>query len=147
MIGGTGRTDLPTGDAGRLHDSLFNIVLKLDPGLNFYPAHEYKGRASSTLGAELTDNPHLQKRERADFVEMMCSLGLPPPSALAASLCANLGGGRSDAELKDGAPRVAVKDLHPRMALIDLRGADSVAASFNCGRAAHPSQRTGNASG
>jgi len=129
LIGGTGRTDLPTGDAGRLHDSLFNIVLKLDPALNFYPAHEYKGRATSTLGAELKENPRLQKRDRADFVEMMRTLGLPPPSALAASLRANLGSGKSDAELKDAAPRVAAKDLHPRMALIDLRGGDAVAGN------------------
>ena len=129
LIGGTGRTDLPTGDAGRLHDSLFNIVLKLDPALSFYPAHEYKGRVSSTLGAELVDNPRLQKRDRADFVEMMRSLGLPPPSALAASLRANLGSGRSDAELKEAAPRVAARNLHPRMALVDLRGPDAVAAS------------------
>ena len=33
LIGGTGRTDLPTGDPEALHDSLFNVVLKLDPAL------------------------------------------------------------------------------------------------------------------
>ena len=133
LIGGTGRTDLPTGDAGRLHDSLFNILLKLDPALSFYPAHEYKGRASSTLGAEMADNPRLQKRDRADFVEMMRTLGLPPPSALAASLRANLGSGRSDAELKDGAPRIAAKELHPRMAVVDVRGAEAFAAGHMAG--------------
>ncbi|HEY7852524.1 MAG TPA: MBL fold metallo-hydrolase, partial [Caulobacteraceae bacterium] len=31
LIGGTGRTDLPTGDPDALYDSLFNVVLKLDP--------------------------------------------------------------------------------------------------------------------
>ena len=31
LIGGTGRTDLPTGDADALYDSLFNGILKLDP--------------------------------------------------------------------------------------------------------------------
>lgn len=33
LIGGTGRTDLPTGDPGALYDSLFNVILKLDPAL------------------------------------------------------------------------------------------------------------------
>ncbi len=43
LIGGTGRTDLPTGD----------------PDALFFPAHAYKGRASSTLGAEERENPRL----------------------------------------------------------------------------------------
>jgi len=44
LIGGTGRTDLPTGDADALYDSLFNRLLRLDPALRVYPAHDYKGR-------------------------------------------------------------------------------------------------------
>ena len=50
LIGGTGRTDLPTGDPDALYDSLFNRVLKLDPALKVYPAHDYKGRSHSTIG-------------------------------------------------------------------------------------------------
>ena len=33
LIGGTGRTDLPTGDPEALYDSLFNKLLQLDPAL------------------------------------------------------------------------------------------------------------------
>ena len=33
LIGGTGRTDLPSGDAGDLYESLFERVLRLDPAL------------------------------------------------------------------------------------------------------------------
>ena len=33
LIGGTGRTDLPTGDPEALWDSLFNRLLRLDPAL------------------------------------------------------------------------------------------------------------------
>src|SRR6185437_14242451 len=43
LIGGTGRTDLPTGDPEQLYDSLFGKLLKLDPALMVYPAHDYKG--------------------------------------------------------------------------------------------------------
>src|SRR5260221_7429709 len=60
LIGGTGRTDLPSGDAAALHESLFGRLLKLDPALKVFPAHDYKGRGSSTIGAELADNPRLQ---------------------------------------------------------------------------------------
>jgi len=49
LIGGTGRTDLPTGDPDALYDSLFGILLKLDPGLKVFPAHGYKGRSLSTI--------------------------------------------------------------------------------------------------
>jgi glyoxylase-like metal-dependent hydrolase (beta-lactamase superfamily II) len=45
LIGATGRTDLPTGDPDALYDSLFHIVLKLDPALKVYPAHDYKAAA------------------------------------------------------------------------------------------------------
>ena len=33
LIGGTGRSDLPTGDPDQLCDSLFNRLLRLDPAL------------------------------------------------------------------------------------------------------------------
>ncbi len=61
LIGATGRTDLPSGDAAALHNSLFAVVLKLDPELKVFPAHEYKGRSHSTIGQELANNPRLQQ--------------------------------------------------------------------------------------
>src|SRR5262249_35948187 len=60
LIGGTGRTDLPTGDPDRLYDSLFGKLLQLDEGLLVYPAHDYKGRSHTTLGVEKAGNPRLQ---------------------------------------------------------------------------------------
>src|SRR5437868_13227758 len=69
LIGGTGRTDLPTGDPEALYDSLFHKLLKLDPALEVYPAHDYKGRGHSTIGEEIATNPRLAKQDRAAFVE------------------------------------------------------------------------------
>jgi len=44
LIGGTGRTDLPSGDAGALYESLFEGVLRLDPALKVFPADaRYRG--------------------------------------------------------------------------------------------------------
>ncbi|MDB4954688.1 MAG: beta-lactamase-like protein, partial [Myxococcales bacterium] len=64
LIGGTGRTDLPTGDPDALYDSLFGKLLQLDDSLKIYPAHDYKDRSSSTIGAERASNPRLQKKQR-----------------------------------------------------------------------------------
>src|SRR5262245_47122354 len=63
LIGGTGRTDLPTGDPDRLYDSLFSRLLKLPPETQVHPAHEYKGREGTTIGEEIKTNPRLQKTD------------------------------------------------------------------------------------
>ena len=60
LIGGTGRTDLPSGSPEQLHASLFDKLLKLPPETGVYPAHEYMGRETTTIGAEIAEfNPHL----------------------------------------------------------------------------------------
>ena len=99
LIGATGRTDLPTGDPEALHDSLFNHLLRLDPALEVYPAHEYKNRDHTTLGQEIRENPRLQKRDPGDFVEMMRNLNLSMPTHLTEALRTNLSGGKTIAQL------------------------------------------------
>jgi glyoxylase-like metal-dependent hydrolase (beta-lactamase superfamily II)/rhodanese-related sulfurtransferase len=99
LIGGTGRTDLPTGDPEQLFESLFGRLLQLAPETLVFPAHDYKGRSSSTIGAELADNPRLKKRDRADFVEMMNQLNLSAPTHLTEALRTNLHGGRTVAQM------------------------------------------------
>jgi glyoxylase-like metal-dependent hydrolase (beta-lactamase superfamily II) len=56
LIGGTGRTDLPSGDAEQLYNSLFHKLLLLDPQTRVYPAHIYGKREYTTIAAELADN-------------------------------------------------------------------------------------------
>ncbi|MFZ2029040.1 MAG: MBL fold metallo-hydrolase [Vitreimonas sp.] len=107
LIGGTGRTDLPTGDPEMLHDSLFNKLLKLDRKLMVYPAHDYKGRSCSTIGDEIASNPRLQKRERGEFVEMMRSLSLSMPEHLTEALRVNLSGAKSVAQMLNEAAATA----------------------------------------
>jgi glyoxylase-like metal-dependent hydrolase (beta-lactamase superfamily II)/rhodanese-related sulfurtransferase len=99
LIGGTGRTDLPSGDPDQLYDSLFGKLLKLDPALLVYPAHDYKGRSHTTLATELETNPRLQKRERGAFVEMMKTLDLAAPTHLTEALRTNMSGGRTVSQL------------------------------------------------
>jgi glyoxylase-like metal-dependent hydrolase (beta-lactamase superfamily II) len=139
LIGGTGRTDLPTGDPDALYDSLFGRLLNLDPALMVYPAHDYKGRSHSTIGAELADNPRLQKKERAEFVEMMRTLNLSAPTHLTEALRVNMSGAKSVTQLLADAaaavPFVALDALRAQLArrpndliVLDVREKDAFAS-------------------
>jgi glyoxylase-like metal-dependent hydrolase (beta-lactamase superfamily II) len=99
LIGATGRTDLPSGDPDALYDSLFGGILQLDPQLKVFPAHDYKQQGSTTIAAELANNPRLQKRDRAEFVDMMEHLNLSMPSHLTEALRTNMTGGKSVAQV------------------------------------------------
>jgi glyoxylase-like metal-dependent hydrolase (beta-lactamase superfamily II) len=117
LIGGTGRTDLPTGDPHQLYESLFEGLLKLPSETAVYPAHDYKGRGHSTIGAEIADNPRLQKTERAEFVTMMQALDLAAPTHLTEALRTNMSGGKTVAQLlSEAAAKV------PFMSLAELNG-------------------------
>jgi glyoxylase-like metal-dependent hydrolase (beta-lactamase superfamily II) len=95
LVGGTGRTDLPTGSPEALHESLFGKLLALGDDVLVYPAHDYKGRSHSTIGAERAENPRLQHRERAAFVELMRGLDLAMPQHLTEALRTNRSGGKT----------------------------------------------------
>jgi len=120
LIGGTGRTDLPTGDPDQLYDSLFGKLLKLDPNLLVYPAHDYKGRTHSTLATEIAENPRLQKRGRAEFVQMMRDLNIAAPTHLTEALRTNMSGGQTIAQMLAEAaaevPFIGMAELSDRIA-------------------------------
>jgi glyoxylase-like metal-dependent hydrolase (beta-lactamase superfamily II)/rhodanese-related sulfurtransferase len=116
LIGATGRTDLPSGDAGALYQSLFEGVLKLDPALKIFPAHEYKGRSHSTIGEELAENPRLQKSDRNAFIEMMQTLNLTMPTHVTEALRTNMTGGKTVAQMLSEAAAIV-----PFMSLRELR--------------------------
>ena len=99
LIGGTGRTDLPTGDPDRLYDSLFGKLLQLGDHLRVYPAHDYKERSSTTIAAEKAGNARLQKTDRRDFVALMRGLDLKMPDHLTEALRTNCSGGKTVAQL------------------------------------------------
>lgn len=132
LIGGTGRTDLPTGDPHDLYESLFEKLLKLPAETLVFPAHDYKNLGHSTIGAELGGNPRLAKTARAEFVEMMEKLDLAAPTHLTEALRVNLSGGKSVAQLLAEAgekvPFMSLAELNDRMGgnsrdlvVIDLR--------------------------
>src|ERR1700722_11092741 len=127
LIGATGRTDLPGGDAAALYESLFQTLLTLDPALKVFPAHEYKGRTHSTIGQELAENPRLQKTERAAFIEMMQTLNLTMPTHVTEALRTNMSGGKTvDQMLCVASARVPFMSLGELNARIESKSDDLI---------------------
>ena len=98
LIGTCGRTDFQGGDAGALYDSIHGRLFALPDETVVYPAHDYQGQTSSTIGAERRRNTRVVangvSRSRDEFITLMNGLGLPPPKKLDVALPANLGCGR-----------------------------------------------------
>jgi len=64
-----------------------------------YPAHNYEGRTSSTIGEERAFNPRIGGAAREeDFVGYMANLDLPHPKLLAVAVPANLRAGQPEHE-------------------------------------------------
>ena len=127
LIGGTGRTDLPSGDPAALYESLHHKLLRLDPALKVYPAHDYHGRSHSTIGQELADNPRLQASSREAFVAMMRTLNLSMPTHITEALRTNMSGGKTVsqmlAEAAANVPFIAIEELRAR---IEARDTDLI---------------------
>jgi sulfur dioxygenase len=101
LVRGAGRTDFQEGDARRLFRSIREQLFTLPDQCLVYPAHDYEGRTSSTIGEERLYNPRIGGAVREeDFVGYMSNLGLPHPKQLAVALPANLRSG----EPADGRP-------------------------------------------
>jgi glyoxylase-like metal-dependent hydrolase (beta-lactamase superfamily II)/rhodanese-related sulfurtransferase len=137
LIGGTGRTDLPTGDPDALYDSLFGKLLHLEDALKVFPAHDYKDRSSSTIGAEKATNARLQNKERKDFVALMRGLDLKMPDHLSEALRTNRSGGKTVAQLLAEASReiafVGMREVEARLGsgeflVLDVREKEAFAA-------------------
>ncbi len=127
LFGGTGRTDLPSGDPEQLYDSLFGKLLALPGDTAIHPAHDYKGGQESTIAEQIATNPRLQKRDRAAFVAMMRELNLTMPTHVTEALRTNMHGGKTIqallAEAGAAVPFVALDDL---AALVEARANDLV---------------------
>ncbi len=96
LIGGSGRTDFPGGDAGAQYDAVVGRLFALPDETVVWPAHDYKGHTSSTIGTEKRTNPRFVKRTRAQYIEVMANLGLPFPDKIQQSLQVNQSGFEAD---------------------------------------------------
>jgi glyoxylase-like metal-dependent hydrolase (beta-lactamase superfamily II) len=79
LIRGTGRTDLPTGDARAQYQSLFGRLLKLPGRMLVYPGHDYHGRCVSSIDEEKAHNPRLRVSSAEEYEALMERLRVPDP--------------------------------------------------------------------
>lgn len=90
LIRGCGRTDFQGGSAEKLFHSVTEKLFKLPPETIVYPAHDYKGFTSSTIAAEIKNNPRLGGgKSKNEFVEIMAGLKLPYPKMIDIAVPAN----------------------------------------------------------
>ena len=82
-------TDFQEGDAATLYESVHGRLFTLPDETIVLPAHDYKGRSFSTIGAQRASNPRLTKT-KAEFAELMTNLKLAYPEKLDSAVPANL---------------------------------------------------------
>jgi len=126
LIRGSGRTDLPGGDARAQYQSLFGRLLRLPDETLVYPGHDYKGETVSTIGEERRFNPRLQVKSADAYVELMGNLKLGNPKMMDVAVPANMKVGLHQEEIaRRGWAATAQEAMsmigRPDTVLIDLR--------------------------
>jgi sulfur dioxygenase len=88
LIRGCGRTDFQGGSAKILYQSIWEQIFTLPDDVVIFPAHDYKGHTSSTVGEEKLFNPRLTK-SMDEFESIMKNLNLTYPNKIDIALPAN----------------------------------------------------------
>jgi rhodanese-related sulfurtransferase len=90
LIRGAGRTDFQQGNARTLYQSVISQLFTLPDECRVYPAHDYRGLTSSSIGEEKRFNPRLGgDRNESDFEGFMRNLGLAHPKRIDEAVPAN----------------------------------------------------------
>jgi glyoxylase-like metal-dependent hydrolase (beta-lactamase superfamily II)/rhodanese-related sulfurtransferase len=140
LLGSLGRTDLPTGNAEALWDSLHAQLFALDPDLLVHPGHNYKSSPATTLAEQRASNPRLAVPDRSAFVAEMTARNLELPRHITEALRTNASGGKPVSQLIHEAARaisfMSIAELRRRVergardvAIVDVREADAYAKS------------------
>jgi sulfur dioxygenase len=91
LIRGCGRTDFQEGESHDMYRSVHLQLFTLPDSCLIYPAHDYRGLTSTSVGEEKRFNPRLGGAlSENDFVGYMKNLNLPHPKKLDIAVPANL---------------------------------------------------------
>jgi sulfur dioxygenase len=98
LIGGCGRTDFQSGSSTDLYQSISHRLFSLPDATIVWPAHDYKGQTSSTIGREKIGNARMndisvdppKRRSEQEFALVMANLNLPRPTRMDEAVPANL---------------------------------------------------------
>jgi sulfur dioxygenase len=93
LIRSNGRTDFQQGSPEVLYESIQKLFQLPDETV-LYPAHDYKGRTSSTIEEEKKFNPRIGGKTKKEFIEIMNNLKLPNPKKIELALPANFNCGK-----------------------------------------------------
>lgn len=88
LIRGCGRTDFQEGNSKTLYNSVHSQIFTLPDSFKLYPAHDYKGQTTTTVGEEKHYNPRLTK-PLDEFIKIMENLNLPYPKMIDRAVPAN----------------------------------------------------------
>ncbi|KAJ3027198.1 UNVERIFIED_CONTAM: Ethylmalonic encephalopathy 1 [Siphonaria sp. JEL0065] len=95
LVRGCGRTDFQQGSPTLLYKSVHTRLFTLPDDVQVYPAHDYKGNTSSSIGEEKRHNLRLTK-PLEQFVTIMDTLNLPKPKWIDVAVPANIACGVHD---------------------------------------------------
>lgn len=133
LIRGTGRTDFQSGSASVLYDSIHKKLFTLPLATILYPAHDYKGFTSSSIGMEIKHNPRVGGgKNKEQFIQIMSELKLPYPKKIDEALPANIScgtiskGADAPVNYRNISPR-ELRDRLGRSLIIDVRSSDEYA--------------------
>lgn len=91
LIRGTGRTDFQQGSSETLFKSIREKLFTLPDETLVYPAHDYKGHTSTTIGLEKKYNPRVGlNKTLEEFIQIMNELKLSEPKKIHEAVPANL---------------------------------------------------------
>jgi len=96
FIGGTGRTDFQGGSANLMYDNIVKKLFCYPDNTIVYPAHDYSGKALSTIGEEKKWNPNVGvKITKSEFTENESNKSRPYPKKIDIAVPANMKCGRT----------------------------------------------------
>lgn len=135
LIGGSGRTDFQQGSSAKLYKSVTDKLYKLPNDTLVYPAHDYKGFTSSSIGFEKKKNSRIGLHtSESEFIKTMNELKLTYPKKINEALPANLNCGIinqksyfSNLQIVDGIFEITPEDLFQNklnVKIIDVRSKD-----------------------
>ena len=122
LIASVGRTDFQNGSHADMFDTLQKLK-SLPPKTQVFPAHDYKGRKSSSIAKEKKNNPFMQQTDKDAFVKNASSKTLPKPFNIDNIIRVNQKGQAKALEMVSPKSAQELVEKDQNVKLLDVRSA------------------------
>ncbi len=122
LIGSVGRTDFQNGSPESMYGTLQKLK-NLPDDTKVFPAHDYNGKSSSTIGREKETNPFMKETNKDLFVQNARSKKLPKPFNIDNIIRVNQKGEAKTLEMISPKDAYALVSKNPQVKLLDVRSA------------------------